>query len=378
MFLNKNISLYQVVRWILKNFNPLISVPLGPYDALLDRLTLVKKSVGINEFLLIIKSVRSNYINYLSGNPERDCKTRCTKDGLPVILGDLIPIIRGGSGKEIYIILTILYSTRALKTKANPNTDSITQPFNGDVTNLSMFMGSFWRDLGYRPNDSIPKTLRANLKTYRSKSGPNGHALLTCLSDYKALPESLIKSLEILGGLKFKYILSVALKSKYTLEFLKRFMTIKDDGEFRRLSFFSDKEGKTRIVGILDYYSQIALKPLHTYLANTLKKIPQDCTFDQAKFLKILKGSKTFYSVDLSNATDRFPISLIEILLKTQLPHPYVDAWKDVMVGYPFKFKTTYIKYAVGNPMGAYSSFNSFALTHHYIIYYCCKVLGKN
>lgn len=27
--------------------------------------------------------------------------------------------------------------------------------------------------------------------------------------------------------------------------------------------------------------------------------------------------------------------------------------------------------------MGAYSTFNSFALTHHYLIYYCCKVLGK-
>ena len=28
--------------------------------------------------------------------------------------------------------------------------------------------------------------------------------------------------------------------------------------------------------------------------------------------------------------------------------------------------------------MGAYSSFNSFALAHHYIIYYCCKVLNKD
>jgi len=31
------------------------------------------------------------------------------------------------------------------------------------------------------------------------------------------------------------------------------------------------------------------------------------------------------------------------------------------------------ITYQVGNPMGAYSSFNSFALAHHYLIYYCCR-----
>jgi len=46
------------------------------------------------------------------------------------------------------------------------------------------------------------------------------------------------------------------------------------------------------------------------------------------------------------------------------------------MVKYPFDYKNRKVTYNVGNPMGAYSSFNSFALTHHYIIFYCCKVLG--
>jgi len=81
--------------------------------------------------------------------------------------------------------------------------------------------------------------------------------------------------------------------------------------------------------------------------------------------------------VDLSSATDRFPIELICSVLKGILPHNYVDSWKEVMVGYPFDFNGIELKYAVGNPMGAYSSFNSFSIAHHYIIYYCCKVLGK-
>jgi hypothetical protein len=48
------------------------------------------------------------------------------------------------------------------------------------------------------------------------------------------------------------------------------------------------------------------------------------------------------------------------------------------MVGYPFDYKDEKLSYSTGNPMGAYSSFNSFALAHHYIIFYICKVLGKS
>lgn len=113
------------------------------------------------------------------------------------------------------------------------------------------------------------------------------------------------------------------------------------------------------------------------YLSKVLAKIPQDCTLDQSKFKRSLKGAGFYHSVDLSAATDRFPISLISLILKAQLPLTYVDAWKDVMVGYPFSHQGKQVVYQVGNPMGAYSSFNSFALAHHYLIYYCCKVLGK-
>jgi len=225
----------------------------------------------------------------------------------------------------------------------------------------------------------VPKSLSAKFSIYRTKSGPNGHALATSIQDARALPDSLILSLTRMGGPKVGYTLETAMKCVPFLDFLSSWCKTSVGKSFRRLSYFSDKEGKTRLIGIMDYYSQIVLKPLHTYLANTLKKIPQDCTFDQTKFKKILKGSKVFYSVDLSNATDRFPITLIEKLLKAQLPASYVDAWRDVMVGYPFDFnRESKLYYSVGNPMGAYSFFNSFALTHHYIIYYCCRLLKKN
>lgn len=122
----------------------------------------------------------------------------------------------------------------------------------------------------------------------------------------------------------------------------------------------------------------MALKPIHEYIGRILEKIPQDCTLDQSKFFKLLEGSSVFFSVDLSSATDRFPISLITDLLKIRLPADFVDAWKEVMVGHPFDFQGDKLVYAAGNPMGAYSSFNSFALTHHFLIYHCCRELGKS
>lgn len=80
------------------------------------------------------------------------------------------------------------------------------------------------------------------------------------------------------------------------------------------------------MVAILDYYSQTVLKPLHNYLFRVLKKINQDVTFDQNRYRELTKDWKIFYSVDLSAATDRFPISVISGLLRKLLPASYVDA----------------------------------------------------
>lgn len=110
-----------------------------------------------------------------------------------------------------------------------------------------------------------------------------------------------------------------------------------------------------RTVAILDYWSQSQLRPIHQVLADILRRLPQDCTFDQSRFVSALArgttpgfpvsefltdrdfgvlpvlddqdvlpprppfprfnrfiGSDTYYSVDLTAATDRFPLLLQE------------------------------------------------------------------
>lgn len=98
------------------------------------------------------------------------------------------------------------------------------------------------------------------------------------------------------------------------------------DPLIRKLSWFPDKEDKVRIIAILDYWSQSVLRGLHSYLFRVLKKIPQDCTFNQGSFKDKIRGWTRYHSLDLTAATDRFPISIICDVLEGHFPQHYVSS----------------------------------------------------
>jgi len=139
-----------------------------------------------------------------------------------------------------------------------------------------------------------------------------------------ALDFNTIEALKVIGGLKFadkvNQLLAPGVK-----DFLSEFFPTVGK-VVRKLTYFPDREDKVRVVAILDYFSQSVLKPLHNFLYRVLKKIPQDCTFDQGSFKNKLKTEDLYISVDLSSATDRFPIIAINELLKGVLPEGYVEA----------------------------------------------------
>lgn len=388
----------QVLQWIclcLKTTGS--SVPLELLQYLCYRLFKIAESRGIAWTILYCKAIRGNLMSYFSNNPIKDPLVKCTVDGIPIVLGGLIPHIRGRSYIVISMVFTILLATRALSIGKIPNFEPIIAPSKEADYDLSKHMEDFWRAIGYRPAiHGKPWSLRVllkNLETFSTKSGPNGHALNTSVIDASLMPQSLIDSLVIMGGPKIGAVLR-KLREPVITEFCNSVIPILSDKPrkygIRRLTWFGDKENKVRVIALFDYWSQIVLKPFFIYLTNALKKIPQDCTLDQGKFRELLKNKDhrhMYHSIDLSNATDRFPISLQVQLLKKQLPDAYIDAWKDVMVGYPFIVnpkgseknlidKDQTFSYSVGTPMGGYTSFHSFALTHHYIIFHCCKELG--
>lgn len=141
------------------------------------------------------------------------------------------------------------------------------------------------------------------------------------------------------------------------------------------MSYFADKEGKTRVIGICDYWTQSALRPLHKTVNSFLRRLPTDCTFDQDRFTSILPkirlGNNFFHSIDLSAATDRMPIAfqkrVVEYLFGSS---EKAEAWRSILVDYPFSTpqSNSGVVYGAGQPMGAYSSWPVMAISHHIIV----------
>jgi len=142
-----------------------------------------------------------------------------------------------------------------------------------------------------------------------------------------------------------------------------------------------DEPGKVRVFAMVDWWSQMLLRPLHKKLFEVLETIPTDATFDQdAGVLRGMKQvEKTAYaaSFDLSAATDRLPLSIQTLIID----HIYPGAgelWGKFLVereysiprglrGLGMKMPKS-VHYAVGQPMGALSSWAMLALTHHFIV----------
>jgi hypothetical protein len=119
---------------------------------------------------------------------------------------------------------------------------------------------------------------------------------------------------------------------------------------------------------------QLALKPLGDTLFQVLRQMPWDCTFDQTKSYQHvqahLREGKTAYAVDLTAATDYFPLDLQLSILRSVLKkqdHFIVELFEELSRS---KWKLNlpgrreYIRWTAGQPMGLYPSFASFALSH--------------
>jgi len=155
--------------------------------------------------------------------------------------------------------------------------------------------------------------------------------------------------------------------------------------ESGRISFKTEPAGKIRAFAMVDFWTQCTLRPLHDLIFSILKEIPQDGTFNQlAPAKELLKKSRltkeTWWSLDLSAATDRFPLELQKLALGQMLGSQYASAWANLLVSrrytMPAGIKPRRVRYAVGQPMGAYSSWAAFAITHHAFVQFAFRLSG--
>jgi hypothetical protein len=136
-----------------------------------------------------------------------------------------------------------------------------------------------------------------------------------------------------------------------------------------------EKGNKARVIALPHAELQIFLKPLHDTLSKCLQLLEADCTHDQIKGAKFaqdaLKSGKTVHSVDLSAATDRFPLFLQVATLRKLNNDPHAINWASIFersAKLLWSSPVGDIAYGAGQPMGLYGSFNLFALTHHAVL----------
>jgi hypothetical protein len=132
------------------------------------------------------------------------------------------------------------------------------------------------------------------------------------------------------------------------------------------------KDGGWKVRWIASPYRihQMALNPLGSALFRELAQLDWDCTFDQTKaypfIQKHLRKGKECYAVDLSSATDFFPLDLQLSVLRAVIPSGkhQIDLFEELSRSNWNASIYGRIRWRQGQPMGLYPSFPSFALTH--------------
>jgi len=349
----------------------------------LRKIRTVYDTRGKSECIVYCKSLRRSYVNYLFDD---HITPKGSNHFLPKILKPFGHVdIQDKNYPLIRLILSVLYISRFIRLEPKASHQSIEDGprFHEDPSDLKDDMSRFLKDLGVNRHQQgkIPKALRFKEFHMTSKSGPNGHALWTSYRDLDEVPKSLRDSIRVVAGDKLPDLMSrLELLYRAIPSFFDSYASRKGVSEIRRLAVIADKEGKSREVAILDYWSQSALKPLHSYIFKMLDTINQDCTHNQIKHIHSIRTNdcSRFHSVDLTTATDRFPIVLERLMLSVWFGEEFAENWQNIMVGYPFDYKGRYIRYGTGNPMGAYSSWAIFSLCHHFFIWKACRNARKN
>jgi hypothetical protein len=220
----------------------------------------------------------------------------------------------------------------------------------------------------------------------RAKSGPNGSSSLTsshldavALTNNPQLLQSLDSLAEIIHpnyGLK-TWVEEVSHWSK------ENFPSESTNVYVSRLAALAEGGYKTRIIAIGDLFSQAVLLPLHKKIMGRLALMRNDGTFDQGRSISLVKEWTTqgpLYSFDLTNATDRFPVRLQEIVMTQLFGERVSQLWKEVMSNRDFSLSTKpnskTVRYSRGQGMGLYTSWPAFAFTHHVFVRYCAFLEG--
>jgi hypothetical protein len=143
-----------------------------------------------------------------------------------------------------------------------------------------------------------------------------------------------------------------------------------------KIGFIQEPGMKLRAVANPGRIYQSALRPLGDALFGVLKELPWDCTFDQSKGVPSiqdhLRKNMVCHSIDLTGATDYFPLDLQKLILDVLFKKDtlgYTNLFYLLSRGEWMYSENKTIRWTKGQPLGLYPSFAAFALTHGILLY---------
>jgi len=348
---------------------------LRPFFKLIFKLI---KNHGTIYTIKYLKRCRLHCTRYICGQPlfTNTMMIGIDKEGWPKVLHFLKPLVDGNLSSLKYL-LTILNFTRSWDLSSNdwkkikPDYNSITDSSKMKLIIPSGVINQFVKEFRLKSDHpSFEKTRDVYLST---KAGPNGPATISCQEDLLNFDYSMMNNLFKItdqNGIDF-------FCKNYSDAFVKGIFPSKLK-TLGKISFVKDPECKLRIIAISDYYSQLFLKPIHSIIMNKLHNIKMDRTYTQDPHSNWdLNNSEKFWSLDLSSATDRFPVELQKRLLARIFHMELAQSWQSILNSRWFSTpEGNMLKYSTGQPMGTYSSWSVFTLTHHLVVYYCAHLCG--
>jgi len=385
----------------------------------------IMKTQGVRGLCLRLKAYSILLMSVTAGKKHKDVTLlgpaiSRTKSGLP----RCIPVmhrrrIRSGDRLIVRAWLSLFGLYRVLDFKGVFSVDTIIAPFEGQprvVRRVSRYSEFFVRqlmawDVFPLSEAGVKETLKVEYFSVRT-SGPNSRNNCTSLGMcwYDALVwvnnplwGVLVSWLTMVDSLSVKSVMTRLASEADDIYLLWASSPSRREkhltGEGGRLGKLGVKEepGKVRVFAIVDYWTQITLRPLHKWLFSILKRIPQDGTFNQLAPVRALMENfphEVCYSFDLKAATDRVPWEVQVALLNQLLPGSMGDLWGSLLRDRDFYYdlssdrfkhidvqpgleRSGIVRYAVGQPMGAYSSWAMLALVHHMIVQCAAREVGK-
>jgi len=346
-----------------------------------------------------------------------------TNTGIPRIIPPYHrELIRQGNPVIIRLYLTIFALYRVILIPAKVKIKSITDPFSGENANLidghidqfnKLFVQPAFSKVSFKDYLESKACIFPIWKSSAGSSsslGPNPYSthpltlVLTgmAISADESLGKSLSFILQYTNNTKAIKLLGLCAKCVGIMNFALAKVVYGNDsllseGVYIPKDIYQDKgvlykpiyppkylgklalkhepAGKMRVFAMVDPFTQWALYPLHKVLLHIIRRYKMDGTFNQVKPLSHMINSAALYSLDLSSATDRLPISLQVKLLAAITGSPeFASEWSNLLVGRSYSvprdagLPLKEVLYSVGQPMGALSSWAMLALTHHFIV----------